>query len=158
MTLYQINEQLRAIADGAEFDEETGEIFDEQAIMELQIAREDKIEGIACLIKESKAMAEALKAERESLYKRQKAEERKVESLKKLLTVCMEDGEKFKSARAAISWRTSRSVEVQDEGLIPAEYLKVVTEPNRTAIKLAIERGEEVPGATIVQKNNVVIK
>lgn len=158
MTLYQINEQLRAIADGAEFDEETGEIFDEQAIAELQIAREDKIEGIACLIKESKAMADALKAEQESLYKRRKAEEAKVEHLKKLLVASMEDGERFKSARAAISWRTSRSVEVQDEGLIPEEYLKIVTEPNKTAIKLAIERGEDVPGATIAEKSNIIIK
>lgn len=158
MNIFEINAQLRAIADGAEFDEETGEIFDEQAIMDLQIAREEKLEGIACLIKEAKAMGDALKAEKESLYKRQKAEERKVESLKHLLTVCMEDGEKFKSARAQISWRASKSVEVQDEALIPEEYLKVVTEPNKTAIKLAIERGEEVPGAAIVQKNNVVIK
>ena len=158
MTIFEINAQLRAIADGAEFDEETGEIFDEQAIMDLQIARDEKLEGIACLIKEAKAMGEALKAEKESLYKRQKTEERKVESLKKLLMVCMDDGERFKSARASIGWRKSQSVEVQDEALIPEEYLKIVTEPNKTAIKLAIERGEEVPGAVIVQRNNVVIK
>lgn len=158
MNIFEINAQLRAIADGAEFDEETGEIFDEKAIMDLQIARDEKLEGIACLIKEYKAMAEALKAEKESLYKRQKTEERKVESLKKLLMACMDDGERFKSARASIGWRKSQSVEVQDETLIPEEYLKVVTEPNKTAIKLAIERGEEVPGATIVQRNNVVIK
>ena len=75
MTLFEINAQLRAIADGAEFNEETGEIYDEQAIMELQIAREDKLEGIACLIKESKAMAEAIKAEKTKLYERQKAED-----------------------------------------------------------------------------------
>ena len=158
MTLFEINAQLRAIADGAEFNEETGEIYDEQAIMELQIAREDKLEGIACLIKEAKAMAEAIKAEKAKLYERQKAEEAKVESLKRLLTKCMDDGEKFKTARAAISWRKSQSVEVQDEALIPEEYLKVVTEPNKTAIKLAFERGEEVPGVTIVEKSNIQIK
>ena len=47
MNIFEINAQLRAIADGAEFDEETGEIFDEQAIMDLQIARDEKLEGIA---------------------------------------------------------------------------------------------------------------
>lgn len=158
MKLYEINAQLRAIADGAEFDEETGEIFDEQAIEALQIAREDKLEGIACLIKEHKAMAEALKEEKNKLYARQKAEENRVESLKRYLANCMADGEKFKTARAQISWRKSQSVEVQDESILPEDYLKVVTEPNKTAIKLAIERGEEVPGATIVEKTNIQIK
>ena len=157
MTLYQINEQLRAIADGAEFDEETGEIFDEQAIEALQISREEKLEGIACLIKEYKAMAAALKAEKDALDKRQTAEERKMEYWKKYLAFCMEEGERFKSARASIGWRRTKAVEV-DEDLLPKEYLRVVTSPDKTAIKLAIERGEEVPGATIVQRNNVVIK
>ena len=36
MTLYQINEQLRAIADGAEFDEETGEMKKKVAAAQAQ--------------------------------------------------------------------------------------------------------------------------
>lgn len=157
MTLYQINEQLRAIADGAEYDEETGEIFDEQAIADLQIAREDKIEGIACLIKESKAMAEALKAEEDALSKRRKAEERKAESYKKLLIASMDEGEKFKSAKASIRWMKSKTVEV-DEDKLPAEYFWVVMEPDKISIKNALKAGEEVPGAMFSEKNNIIIK
>jgi hypothetical protein len=46
-----------------------------------------------------------------------------------------------------LSFHTSSSVEIIDEGLLPAEYIKVkeTKSPDKTAIKEAIKSGETVP-------------
>lgn len=59
-------------------------------------------------------------------------------------------------------FRKSKSVEIQDEALIPAEYLTIIPEqkrPDKVAIKAAIDKMDvEVPGATVVEKKNLQIK
>lgn len=44
---------------------------------------------------------------------------------------------------------TPDKVIITDENAIPAEYCKIVREPNKTAIKNAIKNGTTVPGATL---------
>lgn len=59
-------------------------------------------------------------------------------------------------------FRKSKSVEIEDESKIPAEYLTIIPEqrrPDKAAIKAAIEKLElEVPGATVIEKKNLQIK
>lgn len=160
MNLYEINAELEA-AFNAAIDPETGEILDEsmaEQFEQLQVDRETKINNTACLIKNLKAEAAALKAERDAFAARQKAAEKKAEALTKYLSGFL-NGEKFKSTEVSISWRKSESLEVTDLLQIPDEYLTYkMPEANKTAIKAAIKAGTEVPGVQIVQNMNMSIK
>lgn len=159
MKLYEINRSILEC-----IDLETGEIIDVDKLNELQLEREVKIEGVACWIKELKAEAEAIKAEKLVLAERQKAAENKAESLKKWLAFAL-NGEKFKTAKCAVSFRNTESVEVTPEGLENLmkdgkdELLSYKQpEPNKTAIKAAIKDGLNVQGVRLVQNVSTIIK
>ena len=158
MTLYQINEQLRnAIEFGC--DPETGEIIDTAAMEALEMARDEKIENICLYIKDLYAEADAIYNERRALEEREKASEKKADSLSRYLQAML-DGEKFKTARCAVSYRKTQSVNIVDENLIPNEYLrfKTTSAPDKTAIKDAIKAGKDVPGATLEERQSMTIK
>ena len=93
MTIYEINEGILNC-----IDPETGEIIDIDKLNELELERDAKIENVACWIKELKAEAEAIKAEKLALAERQRVAENKAESLKKWLAYALQ-GEKFKTAK-----------------------------------------------------------
>lgn len=157
MTLYQINELIiKAIEFG--YDPETGEILDESALNDLQMKREDKIENICLYIKDLRAEAKALSDERDALKKREEAALRKAVSVSNYLQRELA-GEKFKSSRCAVSYRKTDSVNITDETLIPAEYMRTKTtvEPNKVEIKKILKSGETVPGATLETKQNMSI-
>lgn len=159
MKLYEID---NAILECIDF--ETGEIIDIDKLNELQLERDEKIENVACWIKDLKAEAEAIKTEKQALAERQKVAENKVESLKKWLAYAL-NGEKFKTAKCSVSFRNTESVEVTDEGLenlMRGGNDELLTydkpKPNKTAIKAAIKDGLNVQGVQLVQNVNTIIK
>lgn len=158
MTIYEINEEILNC-----IDLETGEIIDIDRLNELELERDAKIENVACWIKELKAEAEAIKAEKLALAERQKVAENKAESLKKWLAYAL-DGQKFKTSKCSISYRKSESVEVTEEGLnnLIKEHDELLTykapEPNKTAIKQALKDGLSVQGVQLVQNTSTIIK
>ena len=158
MTIYEINEGILNC-----IDSETGEIIDIDRLNDLQLERDAKIENVACWIKELKAEAEAIKAEKLALAERQKVAENKAESLKKWLAYALQ-GEKFKTAKCSVSFRKTESVEVTDEGLsnLMKEHDELLTykapEPNKKAIKDAIKDGLSVEGVQLVQNTSTIIK
>jgi len=152
MTLYEIEEAITNCV-----DLETGEIIDEQALAELQMARDEKVENIALWIKDLKAEAEALKAEKLALAHRQQVAENKAESLKNYLTAFL-NGDKFKTAKVAISYRSSKSVNIYDEELIPKDFITYKPKYNKADIKKAIDDGLDISGAEIIEKTSIQIK
>lgn len=157
MTLYEIDKALMDFE--FEIDEETGEITNASELDELNLAREQKIEGIGLWIKNLEAEKEAVKREKDNFADRQKRLEKKIESLKGYLTYAL-DGQKFNTPKVAISFRRSESVLVKDKWLIPDSYmnLSVVREPNKQSIKAALKRGEEIMGVELLEKQNISIK
>jgi len=152
-TLYEIEQ---AIMDCVDF--ETGEIIDIEKLDQLQMDRDVKIENIALFIKNLLSDAEGIKAEKDNLAQRQRVAENKANNLKKYLAGYLA-GQKFSTSRVAISFRKSESVNVQDLTEIPKEYLKYKDpEPDKTAIKADLKAGKDVPGAEIVQNQNIQIK
>ena len=140
-------------------DEETGEI-DMEKLEALQAEKNEKISNIACWIKDLKAEGEAIKKEKMALAERQRIAENKVESLKNYLQMCL-NGEKFKDARVSISYRTSTSTEIDeslDLSILPDSLKKITVEPNKTAIKEAIEAGLDIEGCHLVTKTNIQIR
>ena len=160
MKLYEIDEAILNC-----IDTETGEIIDADQLDKLQMERDAKLENVACWIKDLKAEAEAeaLKAEKMAFEERQKVAENKMESLKKWLAYAL-DGKKFSTAKCAVSFRSTESVEVTDEGLnnLMKEHDELLTykapEPNKTAIKQAIKDGLNVAGVQLVQNISTIIK
>lgn len=157
MNLYELN---RAIADfDLEIDEETGEVTNLDDLDALELERDTKVESIALWVKNLTAEAAAIKAEVQNLTKRQKAAENKAERLKDYLMGNLA-GEKFKTPKVAISYRTSEAVEILDEDLIPEEFLAIKTEykPDKKAIKDELKAGGEVEGAELVKRTSLQIK
>lgn len=153
MNLYEINNAILECV-----DMETGEIVDYEKLEQLQEDRDTKVENIACWIKNLLSDADQLKQEADKLLYRKKVAENKADSLKKYLIGVL-DGEKFKSAKVSISYRSSESVEVSDASLIPKEFLRYKDpELDKTLIKTALKAGSDVPGTQMVKKQSIVIK
>lgn len=153
MTLYEIDAALLAC-----IDPETGEVDLEQ-LESLQQEREKKIAGVLDWWKDLTATAAAIKAEIAALQERRAALERKADSLTDWLTRAL-DGEKFQTPRAAVSYRRSTAVAVDEPELLPPEYVreKVETVPDKVKIKEALVSGAEVPGARLESRTALVIK
>ena len=153
MKLYEIDEAILNC-----IDLETGEIIDTEQLDKLTMEREAKLENVACWIKELKAEAEALKAEKMAFAKRQQVAENKMESLKKYLAYAL-DGQAFKTVRASVTFRKSQAVEIADIYKLDKNYLRYKEpEADKTAIKEAIKQGKTVAGATLVENTSVIIK
>jgi len=137
---------------------ETGEIEDFEKFEQLQIDKSAKIENIALWHKNLISDAEQYKAEKMAFAVKQKQAENKAESLKNYLDLILQ-GETFKTVKVNCTYRKSKSVEVSDVSKIPSDYLKFA-EPtaDKTAIKKAIESGEVIDGAELVEKANIQIK
>ena len=157
MTLFEINEALMNFQ--FDIDEETGEILNAKELETLEMARDEKIENVGLWVKNLKAEAEAIKAEKDAMAKRQKQAENKAKSLENYLYFATQ-GKPFTTPRVAISYRKSEAVEIVDETAIPEQYvnIEVVSKPNKKAIKDAIKSGETVDGCTLVERENIQIK
>ena len=162
VSLYEISADFLKALDGLEVDEETGEIMNFDAVEALDAQFEDKAESVACYIKNLSAFAADLKAEEENLSTRRKTVERRVDSVKKYLSSCLATvgKDKVETAKARISFRKSILVQIDDEAALPADYVTttVTTKPDKTAIKKAIQAGEDVTGASLVENRNIQIK
>lgn len=153
MNLYEIDSAIMNCV-----DMETGEIIDIERLSSLQMERNQKIEGIGCWIKNLLADAKALKEEKDNLAARQKAAENKAASLKEFLSSYL-NGEKFKTAKVAISYRKSDSVDIAEGAVIPEEYLKYSEPtPDKIGLKAALKSGEKFQGISLVTSNNIQIK
>lgn len=153
MKLYEID---AAILDC--IDPQTGEVVDAEKLTALQMEREQKVENVALWIKDLDAEAKALKAEEQSFTDRRRAAEKKAESLREWLASAL-NGEKFGTTRVAISFRRTKSVHVDDVFKLDDEFLKYSEpKPDKAAIKKAIEAGQIIEGAELVESLSMSIK
>lgn len=168
-SLYNITSELFNLLENgfsSEFvDEETGEIDEEKVakrINELNLNLDEKVDNIACYIKNTRALAEQIKAEKNVLAERQKRLENRAERLEEYLLACLTSAEikKVETARNYVKYTTSYPLKVFDETAIPEEYIKttVIKKPDAMTIKAAIKGGAVVPGVEIETKFNLQIK
>lgn len=160
ITLYQCAEDVRAVLD-AHFDSET-EAADtlEAVIGQFEV----KAQSVIGYYKNLEAADAMLDAHIKQMQEKKKALSGRLKSLYEYLgrnmlaagikEIKAEDGT-FKA-----SFRKSKAIEILDEAQIPAEFMaeKITYTPNKTAIKSAIESGQEVPGAKQVERQNLQIK
>lgn len=165
MTLYDIDQQLIAIMEAV--DPETGEwVGDQKALDDLNMARDQKIENIACFIKDLRGDIAKLKSEIEGLQKRMKVLQSKeawlLENLRRSL-----DGQKFESSRCVVQFKLNpEKVEFTDEKAVLAWAVNyrqdAVKYSNPTlskdVIKSILKDGTEVPGAELVRDTRMEVK
>ena len=67
---------------------------------------------------------------------------------------------KIETDFGTFSFRKSESVDIENPTIIPKEFTttKIEISPDKTAIKKAIKEGKIVPGAVLLQKQNLQIK
>ena len=161
MKLYEID---KAIAEC--LDLETGEILDIDRLNEMQVEREKKLENVALYIKQLEAEADAIKCEEYMLAERRKAKENKANRLKGWLASVL-SGQAFETARVKLSFRKSEKVDFTDE----FELLTYLEKNNKdhcikykfpdiskAEVGKLIKAGEKIPGAVLVETNNLQMK
>ena len=161
-TLYVITAELNAIL--TQLEELGGEITPELeqalAINEENFAAKSEDYGHAIL--NLKGMAAAAKAEKERLAALQKFYENTCNRLDNALKTAMvaTGHDKVETPTMRLSLRHRTATEVDDLDAIPAEYktTKVEVVADKTAIKKAIQQGEDVPGARLVENVSLQIK
>ena len=154
MKLFEINE---AILDC--IDLETGEIIDPEQLENMQMERQEKLTNIALLYKQMTADSKALKELEKEYSDRRKRCEKTAEWCKETLARELA-GEKFEDEdkRFKISWRKSEKVEITNEDVIPAEFIKQTISFDKLAMKDAIKNGNAIDGVQLVETQSIQIK
>lgn len=161
MTLYEINQAILDLV-----DPETGEILDWDTLDQLNLAKEEKLEGVAVWIKNLTAEGAALRVEEVSLAERRKSIERKIERLKKYLGEAL-DGESFETPKCAVTFRKTTSVELTDVHAA-AEWLEdngmgdlvsyQMPKIGKPDLAKLLKSGHEVPGCELVNGLSMGVK
>ena len=168
MTLYELTDQYIVFINMVE----SGEIPEEAIADTLESISgelDQKIDNIACVLKQFIAEGEAIKAELERLAERKKAKEKAAERIKTYLseTLIALDKLKFESPRNKISFRKSNTLDITDEAAFVEfaekhghDDLLTYKPPtvNKTVVKEAIARGEAIPGVEIKEMLNMQLK
>jgi hypothetical protein len=149
--LYEVYSQIEN--NGGEMSQEL-----EAALEITEAERLTKGEGYVYVIKQLKSQSELLKAEAKRLLEIAKQYENSADKLADRLLESVITHGQIKTAFVTISSRKSKSVSITDESLLGAEFLRIKTEPNKTAIKEALESGQEVQGALIVENYSLNIR
>lgn len=161
MNLYQIDQAILDLV-----DPETGEIVDWEAFDALQMEREAKVENVACWYKNLVAEADAIRQEELNLQKRRKGLEKLAETRAKWLEKALA-GQKFETARCAITFRKTTKVELEDESAVIKwahqnnrdDILKyAVPTVKKDELTKVLKAEVEVPGAALVTGLSMGVK
>lgn len=146
--LYELQDQLVAIDNILESntDPETQQIL-ESAKEEVLQAIDGKVDNILNFVSDCKAKAEQLKQEEERLAKKRKALENKADYLKDMVYFLMKVNNQQKMTYG--TWdctiaRTTPKVVIDDENLLPAEFIKTTITVDKTLLKQKMTDGKFV--------------
>lgn len=151
-TLYEIDAAIMAC-----IDMETGEIIDTSKLEELEMERNQKIENVALLYKNTISEMKAYKTEKDSFARKEMAARKLADRLEGYLQDALGD-RRFKTTRVSISYRRSESVECENLDAVPKDYLVMAPSLDKTAVKQALKEGIEVPGCGLLEKQNIQIR
>lgn len=160
INLYEVNELIDELTESL-IDFETGEI--DEAVLEqienLEMEKEQVIENLSLKVKNIRAFVDALTNEKKSIESRIKTSTNRADRIENYIANALQ-GKPFSTSKCQISWRRSERVEIVNEESIPEEYMKYQTtsKPDKTLIKDALKNDKQVPGAMLVEKNNMSIK
>lgn len=161
MNLYELEGNLLHVVELANSAKPEDQQLFADTIESLQDSIADKAIGygkvINQLVADEKQLADKIKHDQE----RKRVLSNNISRLKLALQHGMETAGKDKIKDIDLSiWIQNNpvSVAVTDDKLIPGEFTEVEKKLNKAAIKQALNDGEEVPGAKLVQTRSIRIK
>lgn len=161
MHLYELTDKYLQAFEALQVDEQ-GNMIGYEALEELAGELDEKLEAVACFIKDQRGEVEKFKAEEKALAARRKQLESRAKWLSNYLQGQLEamGREKFETARCKLSFSKSTAVNVLDMDLLPEAYRRVVTtvEPDKRAMLPLLRAGEVIPGAELQESRNLQIK
>lgn len=159
MNLYEIKSEIESLFNRVD---ENGELPDDiaQQLEQLAITEHEKIENTGLYIKNLLSDADAIKNEVDRLNKRRQAMTHKAERLKNYLSDYLTNNnkDKFSTARIDLRFRRSEQVRIYQDADLPNDLWRVKLEPDKATIKKLLKAGEIVPGAELVERQNLQIK
>jgi len=159
MKLYEIANEHQAAFDLLVSMEELTQQEVEDSMAALDAEFEAKVLSCAKYLRGMEAEAEAIKQAERNMSERRKSIETKAARFRGYIhdnmlriSVDMAKLPGFKDAEIAVSLAKGReSVAVDNESIIPDEFVEVKRQPKKTEIATAINAGQAVPGARIEQ-------
>jgi len=119
----------------------------------------EKLEGYAMVVKNLESDIAGLKAEEKRLADRRKSLENGVKRMKEAMqdTLLLTGEKRVKTSKFTISLRKSTSVEVENEDLIPEEFVKITKTISKSELAKRLKEAE-VPGARLVENQSLQIR
>lgn len=128
-------------------------------------ALETKAANVVMVARSLEALAGAIKAEEEAMAARRKALEKRAGWLREYVLMNMQacGMQKIEAPQFRIAVRANpEGVDVFDVAQVPAQFLKAPEPPlpviDKTAIKRALQEGQDVPGARLVRGHRLEVK
>ena len=160
MNLYEIDLEINKILEQVNEDGELPEDAIEQ-LEKLAMDEKTKLENTAVYYKNLLSDTKSLREEEKALAERRKAKEKNAERVKTYLSDYLQAKgmKKYETTRAVLSFRKSVKTEI-DEAVLPdiEKYWVVTKKPDTAWIKTLLKDGVEVPGASLVENQNIQIK
>ena len=167
MKLYEINESILKLVymyENEEIDEKTYK----DTMEGLNLVQSDKIDNIACYIKQLLAEEKALKEEIDNLTKRRKAKQKTIDNLKEYISDSMKINkiDKIETTRNIIKFRNNAvKVNIQDEekfllwAMENHDDLLNYKKPdiNKTALKEYL-KDNDIEGVNLIREKTLQIK
>lgn len=159
-TLYELTEEFLNLLSMAEDPDVDPQAF-KDTLEGLEYEVELKADGYAKIIRQVEGNIATVDAEIKRLQGFKKLLEGNVDTMKGNLENTMKVTGKTKFKTDLFSFRIQKnpvSVKIDNEDDVPPEYLKITTSVNKTAIKEAIESGEDIPYAHLEQSESLRIQ
>lgn len=164
MKLYEIAKEIYELMDSLEkyAEEHNGEVMPDfkEKISDLTLQKEDKILNVAKYIKGLESDSSGFETEIKKLQGRKKSVDNRIEWLKGYLNIYCDKDKRYEDSTTIVSWRKSKYVHIVDESVIPEKYIvtTIAKSPNKLEIRRALDSGEDVQGAIVMENQSLQIK
>lgn len=166
LTLFQLNDTITSIVDDIIDADLAGELQPNDPLYAeldaLYEAREKKHEGYIHVIKNAEIAAGACRQEAENFAKRARALNNLAIRLKETLRADLEQHDETAATAGAFQIRRQnrqpRVIVSVDASELPPQYQRVTVEPDKSALKEALDAGATVEGAELHTTEHVRIR
>ena len=165
MKLYEISKEMQEVLLLLEREGEVDTSTLEEYLNQLEQDYTNKLDNIACMIKNEQAVSDAIDNEVKNLLERKKQHENKANRLKEYVGSFMQQMglNKLETARNKLSFRKSE-ITIVDEEIFKTSYPQMVEKiileviPSKTDLKELFKSGKIKDGVTVEEKQNLQIK
>lgn len=162
LTLYSITNRFAELMEKTENDELTEEEYNE-LLQDLTKELQNKSSNIIGYIQNTESIINAIKDEETRLEEMRKTAEKRLDKFKNYVKENMEklNITKIETSLGSLNiTKNPMSVEIENEELIPEEFIKIVTtkKPDKTAIKNHFKETGEVPEGIVIHTDNTSLR